>query len=164
VGFNPSLIPPPAAYLRLLAPLITPVATSGWATALLAGLSGHTRLVDSLLDSTQSTIPLWQRRRYATLFRNAAHVKGTMGLMAGADLVSILESGPSLKVPATFVVGSNDTWVPAAPLRSLLATSFPEAQVVEWEGGHLLHEANPERAAKLLGEALDAAPNSSVEP
>ena len=154
VGFNASLIPPPAAYQQLLAPLITPVATSHWATSLLAGLSSQTRVIDRLLDSTQSAIPEWQRARYARLFSDPAHVRGTMGLMAGADLVSILRGGERLGIPLTFVLGTVDRWVPCGPLRKIVEESFGTARIVAWEGGHLLHEAEPLRAAQLILEVL----------
>jgi magnesium chelatase accessory protein len=156
IGFNPSLIPPPAAYLNLAAPLVTPLATSMWATSILAGLSSHTHVIDRLLDSTRSDIPQHQRARYRTLFRDPSHVRGTMGLMAGADLVSILERGPEISLPMTFVLGSNDQWVPAGQLRRILGKYLPQARLLEWEGGHLLHEAEPRRAAELIESVLDA--------
>ncbi len=156
MGFNPSLIPPPAAYLHLAAPFVTPLATSMWATAILAGLSSHSRVIDRLLNSTQSDIPEHQRARYRTLFRDPSHVRGTMGLMAGADLVSILERGPEIIPPMTFVLGRNDRWVPAEELRRILGQYLPQARLLEWEGGHLLHEAEPLRAAELIQSVLDA--------
>lgn len=156
VGFNPSLIAPPAAYTRLLAPLITPVATSSPVTALLASIAARSRLVDSLLTSTRSRIPEGQRARYATLFRNPAHVRGAMGLMAAADLPAILRDVRNLDVVTTFVVGANDAWVPEAPLMRVIGSAFPEAQVVRWDGGHVLHEEEPTRAAALIRGVLEA--------
>jgi magnesium chelatase accessory protein len=155
VGFNPSLIAPPATYTRLLAPLITPVATSAPMTALLASIAGHTRLVDSLLTSTRSRIPDAQRTRYATLFRKPAHVRGAMGLMAAADLPAIQRDARDFAVAMTFVVGARDAWVPEAPLRRVIASAFPSANVVRWDGGHVLHEEEPARAAALIRSVLD---------
>jgi magnesium chelatase accessory protein len=157
LGFNPSLVPPPALYLSLLAPLVTPVATSGIVTSLLAALGARTRLVDGLLDSTRSTIPVAQRARYARLFADTAHVRGTMGFMAGADLPAMLRDAPRLAIPITFVLGAGDPWVPERPLRRVIAQAFPQAELLVWPGGHLLHETEPARAAALILATLERA-------
>jgi len=155
IGFNPSLVPPPAAYTALLAPLLNPLATSAPMAALLARLSRGTGLVGKLLDSTRSTLSPLQRARYARLFSDPAHVRGTMGFMAAADLPSLLDTGHCLAMPLTFVVGEQDEWVPKRPLLRVIATSFPAAEVLPWPGGHLLHEATPDRAAALVLERLE---------
>ena len=74
--------------------------------------------------------------------------------MAAADLPALLEAGPRLAAPATFVLGIADQWVPERALRTVIARAFPAAAVERWEGGHLLHEADPDRAAQLLRGAL----------
>jgi magnesium chelatase accessory protein len=155
VGFNPSLVPPPTLYTtRLLSPLVTPIATSPLVTRSLASLGAHTRPVGRLLDSTRSAIPSAQRDRYAQLFRDPAHLRGTMGFMAGADLPGLLDAARGLAIPTTFVLGAQDPWVPQRPLRAVIARRFPAATVLCWEGGHLLHEAEPAGAAALLRETL----------
>jgi magnesium chelatase accessory protein len=154
VGFNPSLVPPPALYTRLLSPVVTPFATSSLVTRSLAALGARTRLVGRLLDSTRSAISSAQRDRYARLFRDPAHLRGTMGFMAGADLPGLLDAASGLAVPTTFVLGARDSWVPERPLRAVIARRLPAATILRWEGGHLLHEAEPARAAALLREVL----------
>jgi magnesium chelatase accessory protein len=155
IGFNPSLVPPPALYTTLLSPVLTPIATSSIVTSFLAALSSRGKMVDGLLDSTRSAIPPAQRACYATLFSDAAHVRGTMGFMAAADLPALLEDirgRPDIQ--STFVLGSQDYWVPEQPLRRIIESSFPDAKVLRWDGGHLLHEAQPERAAQLIRAIL----------
>jgi magnesium chelatase accessory protein len=159
VGFAPSLIPPPAVYTAFLAPFVTPVATSAFTTSLLATLAGPSRLVDRLLDSTRSNIPEAQRARYGMLFRNPAHVRGTMRFMAAADLAALLEDAKRLQVPATFILGRRDDWVPERNLRPILERSFPDAIVETWDDGHLLHEVEPERAARVIADRLAARPS-----
>jgi magnesium chelatase accessory protein len=154
VGFAPSLVPPPQAYTTFLAPFVTPVATSALATSLLASIAGPARLVDRLLDSTRSSIPDTQRARYGALFRNRDHVRGTMRFMAAADLAALLEDAKRLDVPATFVLGARDDWVPGHSLRPILARSFPDAEVETWDDGHLLHEVEPERAARVIADRI----------
>jgi magnesium chelatase accessory protein len=155
IGFNPSLVPPPALYTTLLSPVLTPIATSSIVTSILAALSSRGKMVGGLLDSTRSAIPPAQRARYATLFSDAAHVRGTMGFMAAADLPALLEETrgrPDIK--ATLVLGTQDYWVPEQPLRRIIESSFPDARIMRWDGGHLLHEAQPDRAAQLISEVL----------
>ena len=152
LGFNPSLIAPPAAYTKALGPLITPLATSAPVAMLLASIASRTKLVSSLLESTRSRIPEIQRQRYATLFRESSHIRGAMGLMAAADLAAIQAQGRMLKIPLAFVVGANDKWVPERPLRATIERRFPAASVQSWAGGHLLHEEEPERAVATIRE------------
>lgn len=154
VGFAPSLVPPPALYMALLAPLVTPVATSPRFTGWLATMATHTRLVNGLLDSTRSTIPQAQRERYAALFRDPAHVQGTMRFMAAADLPHLLDAAAALTTRCTFVLGAQDPWVPEHALRRVAEAHFPRARLERWEGGHLLHEAEPERAARRIATIL----------
>lgn len=154
VGFNPSLVPPPALYTLFAGPLLAPVATSSFVAKRLAALGARTRLVGSLLDSTRSVLPPAQRARYAALFRDPAHVRGALGFMAAADLPALARDARGLDLPATFVLGTRDAWIPERPLRRLLAEILPHATVVKWEGGHVLHEEHPQRAAALLRELL----------
>lgn len=150
VGFNPSLVPPPALYTRLLAPVVSPLATAPWMAAGLARLAARGHLVNSMLSSTGSPVPEAQRQRYARLFSQPAHVQGAMGFMAATDLPAINAAGPTLRRPLTLVLGAQDAWVPEHRLRPVLAASFPQAQVERWQGGHVLHEEQPGRAAALL--------------
>ena len=147
LGFNPSLVAPPSAYMQWLAPLINPLATSPVMAGVLASVAGRTGLVDRLLDSTGSLLPAAQRRSYRRLFANPAHVRGAMGFMAAADLPGLLPACARLPCPAAFVIGSGDRWVLEAPLRAVLARHLPQAHLQAWPGGHLLHEVEPARAA-----------------
>jgi magnesium chelatase accessory protein len=154
VGFNPSLLSPPAAYTRLLAPLIAPIATSSAMAAFLATIGARTSLVRRLLNSTRSKIPEAQRQRYALLSRRPAHIRGAMGFITGIDLPALLRSARGIDTALTFVVGTNDRWVPERPLCGVIRRAFPAATVSRWDGGHVLHEEYPERAVMLLREAL----------
>jgi magnesium chelatase accessory protein len=157
VGFNPSLVAPPAIYAKVLAPLITPIATSAALASLIAAITARTSLLDRLLASTRSRIPEAQRLRYSALFRRASHIRGAMGLMAGADLPALLRDARGLDAALTLVVGDNDRWVPERALCNVIRRAFPRAAVARWNGGHVLHEEYPERAAMFLREMLAAA-------
>jgi magnesium chelatase accessory protein len=156
IGFNPSLVAPPEVYLRLMAPLINPFATSAPVAWLLASVAPATGMVDRLLDSTKSDLGAEQRARYRRLFARADHVRGTLGFMAAADLPALLADGPALNTAPCFVLGTRDEWVPETPLRRAIERGFPRAERQVWPGGHLLHEESPQRAAALMLEKLPA--------
>lgn len=154
VGFNPSLVPPPGIYTQLIGPLVSPIATSRLVASALARRAAKGSLVGGMLESTRSAVPALQRQRYQTLFSDPAHVRGTMGFMAVADLPAINAQGATLGMPLIFVLGAQDTWVPEHRLRPLLAASYPQAEVQRWQGGHVLHEEQPVEAAALLLQVL----------
>ncbi len=154
IGFNPSLVGPPAVYTRLFAPFIVPLATSPIVANIVATLGARTRMVDRLLDSTRSKLSLLQRARYATLFNDPSHVRGAMGFMAAADLPAIMASAATLDVATTFVLGSKDEWIPERPVCVVMSRYFPGAKILQWDGGHVLHEEFPGEAAALVLETL----------
>jgi magnesium chelatase accessory protein len=155
VGFNPSLVPPPDLYDNFLAPFITPIATSPFVTTGLAALASRSWLVGGLLDSTRSRLSAAQRERYLALFARAEHVQGTMEFMAATNLKALLAAAHDFAIPTTFVLGRLDHWVPDRPVRRVLARDFPRARVLNWQGGHLLHEEHPGRAVRLVAEVLE---------
>lgn len=158
LGINPSLVPPPAVYTRLLGPLVTPVLTASPVAALVSGWGVRAGLVRRLLASTGSRLPPMQQARYETLFSLPHHVRGTLQFMAAADLEALMAQARPLGARCRFLIGERDAWVPPAPLRRLLAQRLPEAQVEAWPGGHLLHELEPDRAAAwVLAQAATAA-------
>ncbi len=155
VGYAPSLVPPPPAYALFLGPLINPLATSGPIASLLAATIGPSGMVDRLLDSTASILDERQRRHYRTLFSESAHVRGAMNFMAAADLPVLLEDAAGSAAPMRLVVGDLDAWVPPEPLLQVIRRYLPQAQVERWNAGHLMHEIEPERAARVILETLE---------
>jgi magnesium chelatase accessory protein len=94
---------------------------------------------------------------YEQLFSRPSHVRGAMGFMAAADLEAVLAAAGGLRTACHFVLGSRDAWVPEQPLRRVIARALPGAGVETWEGGHLLHEVEPERAAAWVLKHLPEA-------
>ena len=154
VGYAPSLVPPPPAYALFLGPLINPLATSGPMASLLAATIGPSGMVDRLLDSTASILGETQRIHYRTLFAESAHVRGAMNFMAAADLPLLLEDAAGLSTPVDLVVGDLDAWVPPEPLLQVIRRYLPAARVQRWNAGHLMHEIEPERAARVILDRL----------
>lgn len=154
LGFAPSLVAPPEAYIRYLAPLVNPVATSGPVSRLVAGLAARSGLIDSLLASTGSQLTAPQKLAYRRLFEDPQHVRGAVSFMAAADLPALHADCARLAAPVAFVLGAGDRWIPEKALRPVLARYLPRAEVQVWTGGHLVHEEAPDRAAAFVAGKL----------
>ena len=154
LGLNPSLVPPPALYNRLLGPVLAPLAVSRPTASVLGRLAGSTPLIDQLLQSTATPLTGAQRERYRQLFSRPAHVRGALGFMAAADLPGLLKRTAALAVPFHCLLAEDDPWVRAQPLRRVLAEYFPQATVRGERGGHLLHEAHPARVAAWMRDVM----------
>lgn len=154
VGFNPSLVAPPAAYDRLVAPWLVPLVGSAPALKLAARVAREPAVVARLLASTQSALPAAGRDAYVKLMADPAHVAGALALMRGWDVAALLAACQPYAGPATFVLGARDSWIPARPLADVLARHFPAARVLTWTGGHVLPEERPHEARALLQQVL----------
>ena len=154
LGFAPSLVAPPAAYTRWVAPLVNPVVTSGPMARVMAGIAERTGLIDLLLDSTGSRLTAQQRRPYKHLFSDPNHARGSVGFMAAADLPSLNAEAAALRSRMAFVMGQGDRWIPERALRPVLQRCYPGADAQAWPGGHLVHEEDPGRAAQRVLELL----------
>lgn len=154
IGLNPSLINLPGAYHKFIAPFINPIVTSSFFTSILSDLLPHTKMIDSLIDSTNTKLVTEKRARYKTLFKDANHLNGSMSFMAGTDMQSLLNHSKQIQSNITFVLSEDDGWIPVQALRKVIDQYFNTAKVIEIKGGHLFHEANEALALKLINEAL----------
>jgi magnesium chelatase accessory protein len=155
VGLNPSLISLPGFYHRFVAPFLNPIVTSSFFTAVLADLMPHTKMIDSLIDSTNTKLDTTKRDRYKTLFKNADHLNGSMSFMAGTDIPGLLEQCQKIQSKLTFILTEDDGWIPAPALRQVIKQYFAQAKVIEINGGHMFHEANEIYAIVLIEDALN---------
>lgn len=154
VGLNPSLISLPNFYSNFVAPFINPIVTSSFFTAVLADLLPRTKMIDSLLESTKSTLPIDKRERYKTLFRSADHLNGSMSFMAGTDIPSLLSQCKNITSKLVFIVTEDDGWIPIKPLCKAIQENFLNPHIIEITGGHLFHEAQEQLALQLIQSAL----------
>lgn len=154
VGLNPSLISLPSFYHRFVAPFLNPIVTSSFFTAVLADLLPHTKMIDSLIDSTNTNLNAEKRDRYKTLFKNADHLNGSMSFMAGTDIPGLLEQCKKIQSKLTFILTEDDGWIPAQALQQVIKQYFAQAKVIEIKGGHMFHEANEKYAIELIEAAL----------
>jgi magnesium chelatase accessory protein len=128
--------------------------TSSFFTAVLADLLPHTKMIDSLIDSTNTNLNSEKRNRYKTLFKNADHLNGSMSFMAGTDIPGLLEQCKKIQSKLTFILTEDDGWIPAQALREVIQQYFAQAKVIEIKGGHMFHEANEKHAIELIEAAL----------
>ncbi len=126
-----------------------------------ARLWGTPATVAKLLSATGSPLDAEGQAQYLALVRDAAHVDGTLGMMAQWRLEDLMARLPSISTPCLLIASGGDLAVPARISRDA-ARLLPAAQYVELPAlGHLVHEeAAPDVAAVLLPwlAALVAAP------
>ncbi len=154
IALNPSFIPPPAVYTSFFGPLLGPITRSSTLSSLLASLSPSLGMVDKLLDSTNTILPETRRVYYRKLFERSEHVRGSMNFMAAADIHKVLVEANLYRGKLICVLGNQDAWIPVKPLEKIILDYFPAAEIVKWEGGHIMHELEPNKVAQLILEGL----------
>ncbi|MCR9257757.1 MAG: alpha/beta fold hydrolase [Alphaproteobacteria bacterium] len=116
----------------------------------LAGQAQRTRNVERLLQSQGDPLTPEDIDYYARLLRYPSHVSGVMGMMAQWDLKPLLKDLKRLPVPLHAVAGDRDRSVPPSDADALCRL-VPNGTVHHLAGlGHLAHEQDPERIAKLV--------------
>lgn len=153
VSLNGALLPPsgmaglvftPSARLLALNPLVPHV---------VAWTASDAAAVQRLIGSTGSRLDALGAALYRKLVGNAAHVAGTLAMMARWDLTPLLRDLPQLRAQLTLVVGEGDRTVSPREADLLLARvpALPGARVVRLPGlGHLAHEEAPEGVARII--------------
>jgi magnesium chelatase accessory protein len=150
IALNPSFIPPPAVYTSFFGPLLGPLTRSSTLSSLLASFSPNLGMVDKLLDSTNTILPESRRVYYRKLFERSDHVRGSMNFMAAADIQKVLVEADLYQGKLICVLGNQDAWIPAKPLEKIIQDYFPAAEIMKWEGGHIMHELEPNKVAQLI--------------
>jgi putative magnesium chelatase accessory protein len=157
VGLNAAIVPPPTLYRALAGPrlraLFTGERLAGWA----ARHAGRAGVVEGLLRSTGSRVPPAVQACYEALTTSPGHVRAALTMMAQWDVPALLADVHRLRVPALFLAGADDRWVPARHAERV-AAHVPGARFLALRGhGHLMHEeAGDELADHLLHAAEEA--------
>ena len=161
IGINPSLVPPPLHFTMALSPLISPFITSETSVSLLAKIINNSTIIEKLLNSTGSSLkdPI-KSDKYARLFNNKNHLKGALNFMAETDVMSVLQNVHSAKTKFFFIIGTRDTWVRPDNLKNIFSKYFPQAKILELDGGHLLNETHAKELCKLILQELTYGGNS----
>lgn len=115
-----------------------------------ARLWGNPQTVSKLLTSTGSPLDAEGQAQYLTLVRDAAHVDGTLGMMAQWRLEGLMARLPQLATPTLLIASDKDNAVPASVSREA-ATHMPAVTYAEIAGyGHLVHEEAAGAVAELV--------------
>jgi magnesium chelatase accessory protein len=113
--------------------------------------------VRRLITGTGSTLDAAGLALYERLLKSPAHLAGTLGMMAAWDLAPLVRDLPTVAVPVTLVVGTEDRAVPPSQADTV-AARLPDASIVRLPGlGHLAHEEDPQAVAKLIRDRLPVA-------
>lgn len=115
-----------------------------------ARLWGKPAMVNKLLASTGSPLDAAGQAQYLTLVQDAAHVDGTLGMMAQWKLEALMARLPTLSTPTLLIASGGDLAVPAKVSREA-AAHMETARYAEIPGyGHLVHEEAAGAVADLV--------------
>lgn len=150
IGFNPSLIPPPPSYTQFFGPMLGPLTKSATLASILAKIAPLSGMTDRLLDSTNTDLPEINRNYYRRLFASPDHVRGAMNFMASANIDQVLNASAKLPTKLIWVIGESDQWVPELGLQKIIGRYFAKSTVIQWPGGHIMHEIETPKSADLI--------------
>ena len=115
-----------------------------------AKLWGNAATVAKLLSATGSPLDPAGQAQYLALVRDAAHVDGTLGMMAQWRLDELMRQIPTIATPTLLIASTGDLAVPARISRDA-ARAMPAATYAELpEFGHLVHEEAAAEVAALI--------------
>ena len=124
------------------------MARSSVVPALAAAALGNRVAVRQLLQSTGSAVSPDMIDRYLCLARSSGHVQGTLAMMADWDLEEIGDRPFPADAAVSILLGGNDLTVPAERNRRI-ARDWG-ARLIEFRGGHLIHEEDPRPVAEAI--------------
>lgn len=155
VAFNGALMPFPGAAGHVFPFLAKVLFLNPFAGAFFAMRADQDGAVERLIRSTGSILDVRGLDLYRRLFRTRRHIEGALGMMASWDLQSLKADMPRLAVPLTLAVGGGDKAVPPSVADEVRAL-IPAVKIAPMPGlGHLAHEENPGRAARIVEESWD---------
>jgi magnesium chelatase accessory protein len=126
------------------------LARSPWLPRLAAWQAGHEGALRRMIAATGSTLDTRGVETYRTLLRQPSHVAGALSMMAGWELAPLQRALPLIAAPVLLLHGEGDLTVPVAQSDEA-AARLASAHVVRLaRAGHLAHEEQPERVARLL--------------
>lgn len=149
LGVCPALVPPPAWYVALIAPMLGLVLERDVVANSTARLAAGTRLIERMLASTGSPLTAEQLARYRQLCSRPEHVHAAIAMMSRWDLPALFRDIGVLRTPVQLIAGRQDRWIPLASL-SRAVERIPGVSLAVEEGGHLLPEEKPEVIVRAL--------------
>ncbi len=125
-------------------------------------LWGNAATVRRLLASTGSKLDEAGLSQYIALVQDAAHVDGTLGMMAQWKLDALMGDAPRLATPTLLIATTGDKVVPARVSRDA-AGLMPNATYRELPKlGHLAHEEAAPKVAEVIRNWLAAQPGTTA--
>jgi magnesium chelatase accessory protein len=110
--------------------------------------------VRQLIEGTGSRLDEAGIAQYVALVRRAAHVDGTLGMMAAWRVDRLMGSAPALSVPTLLIATAGDRIVPPKVSHDA-ARMLPRAEVRELPTlGHLAHEEDAGAILQAMGGRL----------
>jgi magnesium chelatase accessory protein len=162
VGLGAAMVPFRGLAGVLFLPAARLLARSPLASRVLAAQARDQESVARMLRSTGSALDARGVELYRQLSTRPEHVAAVLSMMASWDLAPLFAELPALETPFLLVAGQGDRAVPVAQQREA-AARLPSGRLVVVRGaGHLVHEEQPERVARLILGALARSPRTRV--
>lgn len=157
VGLNSALRPFPGIGAQLFPAVAKLFLVNPFVPRIFSGsLARDDKAAEFLKKSTGSVIDATGTACYFTLFRNPAHAKGALAMMANWDLPSLKARMGRVANPVLLVHSTRDAAIPLDWAREASGW-LPSARLEVLSGlGHLAHEEAPEQAAELIRAFLTA--------
>ena len=150
VGINAALGQFEGAAGFLFPLLARALSATPFVPSVISRLWGTDTKVRSLLEGTGSPLDTAGIRQYLTLVRKAAHVDGTLGMMAQWRIDRLMARAPQLTVRTLLLATAGDRIVPPRVSRQA-AGMLPRADYLELPGlGHLAHEEDAAAVARAI--------------
>jgi magnesium chelatase accessory protein len=130
------------------------LAATPFIPSLVSRMWGNDDKVRALIEGTGSRIDEAGIRQYLMLVQRAAHVDGTLGMMAAWRVDRLMARAASLTVPTLLVANAGDRLVPPKVSRDA-ARFLPRAESREMPSlGHLAHEEDAGAVVDAIGDWL----------
>ncbi|AZL60703.1 alpha/beta fold hydrolase [Tabrizicola piscis] len=150
VGINAALGQFEGAAGFLFPLLARALSVTPFVPSVISRLWGTEGKIRSLLDNTGSPLDPAGVAQYLTLVKKAAHVDGTLGMMAQWRIDRLMARAPQMTVRSLLLATAGDRIVPPRVSRQA-AGMLPRADVLELPGlGHLAHEEDASAVAQAI--------------
>jgi magnesium chelatase accessory protein len=131
------------------------LAATPFVPSLVSRMWGNEDKVRALIEGTGSRLDEAGIAQYVTLVQRAAHVDGTLGMMAAWRVDRLMAGAAGLTVPTLLVANAGDRLVPPKVSREA-ARMLPRAELREMPSlGHLAHEEDAGAVVETIADWLD---------
>jgi magnesium chelatase accessory protein len=131
------------------------LAATPFVPSLVSRLWGNEAKVRELIAGTGSRLDEAGIAQYVTLVQRAAHVDGTLGMMAAWRVDRLMAGAARLAVPTLLVANAGDRLVPPKVSREA-ARMLPRAESREMPSlGHLAHEEDARAVVQAIADWLE---------